>query len=262
MCRIQTVQDLYFPVREDVIFKAVGEYSPIDRERQKIRDANFKGIYTGDKLVSVMKNSYKLIPNRQIVEPLLEQFDKMDIKYEVERQHSFVTDGRMRLHVRFPDMKLKDDDSDIDMSLYIHNSYDGSEGVRLFWGAIRAICSNGMVWGTVLNKFYSRHTNGFKVHKVISGIQSTYDKIPMLQAKIDETQESYVPMMFLNQIKEKVGLNVFKFVIESLGNPQIRETETINQYKLLNLVTNYISHQVNIQNRARYQMAASKLFKL
>ena len=69
----------------------------------------------------------------------------------------------MRLQVTFPELTLNDGKSDIALSMFIHNPYDGSEGVRVFYGGIRAICTNGFVFGEVLSKFYSKHTKGINL---------------------------------------------------------------------------------------------------
>src|SRR5690606_21574907 len=113
-----------------------------------------------DQLISIMQDSYQLIPNRDVIMPLLEQLHQLDTRWYVDNSHSFLESNRMRLQVTFPDLTLNDGRSDIALSLFVHNSYDGSEGVRMFWGAIRGICSNGMVFGQVLAKFYGKHTKG------------------------------------------------------------------------------------------------------
>jgi len=69
------------------------------------------------------------------------------------------------LHVKFPELFIKDDSDDgMALSLYIHISYDMSEGIKIYWGAIRAICTNGVVFGEVLAKFYGKHTKGFNLN--------------------------------------------------------------------------------------------------
>ena len=69
----------------------------------------------------------------------------------------------MRLQITFPDLTLKDSESDIPLSLFLHNSYDMSEGVRFYFRAIRAICSNGMNSGEMLVSYYSKTTSGWKL---------------------------------------------------------------------------------------------------
>ena len=147
-----------FPVEERKVFFA-------DNDKEPKGTKEYKAIVRPDKnkLISVMQDSYQLIPNRDVIMPLLEQLHELDTRWNFDNSHSFVDSKRMRLQVTFPDLTLNDGRSDIALSLFLHNSYDGSEGVRMFWGAIRGICSNGMVFGEVLSKFYSKHTSGINL---------------------------------------------------------------------------------------------------
>ena len=57
-----------------------------------------------------------------------------------------------------------------------------SEGVRFMFGAIRSICTNGMVFGKILSKYYRKHTKGFKIGNLKDALSATYDQIPAIQA--------------------------------------------------------------------------------
>ena len=117
-----------FPVEERRIYFANPNNDPkVTKE--------YKAIVRTDKnkLVSVMQDSYKLIPNREVIMPLIEQLNSLDTKWNFDNSHSFVDSKRMRLQVTFPDLTMNDGRSDIALSLFVHNSYDGSEGVRIFW---------------------------------------------------------------------------------------------------------------------------------
>ena len=63
----------------------------------------FKSIVREDtgQIISVMKDSYKLIPNRTIIESLLSQLDKTDCQYIINKQHSYVDNSMMRLSVHY-----------------------------------------------------------------------------------------------------------------------------------------------------------------
>jgi hypothetical protein len=146
------LDNFLFPVGERAVF--------VDDDKTYKPTKNYKAIVREDngKLVSIMKDSYQLVPNREVILPLLEQLHNLDTNWVIDPSHSFADDNRMRLQVTFDDLKLNDGRSDIALSLFLHNSYDGSEGVRMFWGAIRGICSNGMVFGNVLSKYFRKHT--------------------------------------------------------------------------------------------------------
>ena len=160
----------------------------------------------------------------------------------------------MRLQVTFPELTLNDGRSDVNMSLYIHNSYDGSEGVRMYWGAIRGICSNGMVFGEVLARYYSKHTSGIVIDNLKDQIEDTYDQIPVIKQRIEILQNLEVTDELKESISDKLGKGISDFVAEQ----EVPE----NQWKLYNYLTYYISHVVQQRMRASYQMKVSRLFQL
>jgi hypothetical protein len=238
-----------FPVEERKVFFASSEENPKGTKE-------YKAIVRPDKnkLISIMQDSYKLIPNRDVIMPLLEQLHQLDTKWNFDNSHSFVDSKRMRLQVTFPDLTLNDGRSDIALSLFLHNSYDGSEGVRMFWGAIRGICSNGMVFGEVLSKFYSKHTSGINLGNLKEQLEQTYEHIPVIKQRIEILQNMKVSDDLKKEVETRMGKKAAKYVEE--------QTPPINQWALYNILTYYVSHLVEQRMRASYQMKVSKLFKL
>jgi hypothetical protein len=160
----------------------------------------------------------------------------------------------MRLQVTFPDLTFNDGKSDIALSLFLHNSYDGSEGVRMFWGAIRGICSNGMIFGKVLSKFYAKHTSGIRIENLKEQVQLTYGQIPVIKERIEILQNIEVTKTLQESVEKYLGKSVTKYVQEH-PTPE-------NQWILYNYLTWYISHMIHQRMRAAYQMKVSRLFQL
>jgi len=207
-----------------------------------------------DSLISVMSDTYKLVENSKVILPIMDQLNNLDNKWYIDDSHSFVTDSRMRLQVTFPDLTFHDGRSDIALSVFLHNSYNGCEGVRLFWGAIRGICGNGMVFGKVLAKFYARHTTGIMIENIKEQVELTYEQIPMIQSRIQILQNIDVTEKLSESIDTKLGKTISKF-IEEQPKPE-------NQWILYNYLTYYISHLIDKRLRGGYQMQVSKLFNL
>ncbi len=243
-----------FPVEERAVYVQENPHPNID-----IAD-NYKAIVRQDsgKLISIMKNTYQLVPNREVILPLLQELHKLDNKWVIDSSHSFVDDSRMRIQITFPELTLSDGISDIALSLFLHNSYDGSEGVRLFWGAIREICSNGMVFGTLLSKYYRRHTSGLDITNLKQKLEATYDKIPVIGHRIEQLQNTDVTPKFRRSIEDNLGKHVIKYVDQH----EQQNKRASNLWMLFNIVTYYISHLIEQRKRAQYQLSASKLFKL
>ena len=242
------LNDFLFPVAEREVLVSDGE----NNRKTKLYKAIVRE--DNDRLVSIMKNTYKIIPNSEVIKPLLEELNNLDTNWIIDPSHSFVDDSRMRLQVTFPDLTLNDGRSDIALSLFLHNSYDGSEGVRIYWGAIRAICSNGMVFGTVLSKFYGKHTKGIELGNIKEQLQSTYDKIPVLKNRIEILQSLSVTKSIKEDVERKLGKTVSKYVAE--------QKRPKNQWLLYNILTYYVSHLIEKRLQTAYQIKVSKLFKL
>jgi len=262
------LKEFCFPVEErKVYFSSNSTFfdwksnSLIKRESPKIAQ-NYKAIIRGDtnKIISIVNRNYKLVPNQVLIDKLLEELRRTDQKFEIEDHHSFVRDNRMRLQIKFPELFIKDDSNDgMALSLYIHNSYDMSEGIRMYWGAIRSICTNGMVFGEVLAKFYGRHTKGFNIKNLKQTLEKTYSLIPDIQERLEVFNSLNVDESFENEVKDTLGVRLHKQILWENNQQPL---DNLSQLQLFHLVTNLISHKVKQELQARYQFAASKLFRL
>jgi len=238
-----------FPVTEKKVFFEDDNRTPSFTEQYKAIAREDNG-----KLICIMNDTYKIVQNRDIIMPLMEQLHNLDNKWIIDPSHSFVSDQRMRLQVTFPDLTFFDGRNDIALLLFLHNLFDGSEGIRLFWGAIRGICSNGMVFGEVLAKFNARHTSGIRLDNLKDQAEQTYDQIPVIKQRIEILQNLEVGKSLIESVEKKLGKKAMKRVTE--------QPPALNQWILYNYLTWYISHVVDLRMRAAYPLLVSKLFKL
>lgn len=247
------IESFYFPVAEQDI-------TLLDETPWTDKIQGYKAIVapgeSKDNVISVVKDSYKLIKNKHLIEPFMEQVSKLGVRWKIDPSHSFCKLNRMRLQITFPDILLYDEDSDIPLSVFLHNSYDQSEGVRLFWGAIRSICSNGMIFGSILGTFYAKHTQGFTFDQFYEEFGNASDKIYTVQEHIQALQEKPVETELMKQLQKELGKRRMK---------QIASTDQLpdkSQWHLFNDITFYISHDVDKPKRADLQMKVSKVFAL
>jgi hypothetical protein len=248
------LQNYFFDVHEqDVVLlnDKPWDDDPIDNYKAIVAQINGT-----EKVVSVAKKSYKLVTNQELIEPLLEQIDRLNVQWKVDRSHSFCLANRMRLQITFPEIMVTDDDSQIPLSVYLHNSYDQSEGVRLFWGAIRSICSNGMILGSVLGSQYARHTSGFSFEKFNEQFAGVTEKITHVQNRIDSLRSASVEEELMHQVQKALGKRRLEEIVQTDNLPDI------SQWDLLNDITYFISHKEPKPQRARLQLATSKVFAL
>jgi hypothetical protein len=247
-----------FPVEERPIAIHDGIQDIMDIEnRNTFLSADYKALVRSDTNapISIVRNTYQLVPNRVLINQLMEELVGMETPFVVEPSHSFVMNNKMRLQIKFPDLMVHDDDSDITLSLYLHNSYDGSEGVRAFFGAIRDICTNGMVFGKSIAKAYHRHTSGFELGKISESLSEITELMPGIQTRINELIQREPDDALYMSIEKQLGKRILKQVQED-PNPNP------SQYDIMNMVTFIISHLMDQRLRARYQLAASRVFAL
>jgi hypothetical protein len=251
-----SLQDYCFPVVERPVYADNGSSDWIDPGNQNtFLKGDYKAIIREDKnqLISIVRQSYKVVPNGLLINQLLGKLDLIDTAYEIDDSHSFVENNRMRLQVTFPDILINDGESDIALSIYLHNSYDMSEGVRIFFGAIRGICSNGMVFGKVLGQFYKKHTKGFQIGDLKKEISFVYDYLPRIENRIKQLDSRPVTDGIKENVEKELGKKVAKDVLN-------RSHES--QWQLYNAITHMISHVIQQRYRARYQLATAKVFGL
>ena len=247
------LQHYYFNVEEKDIslINDTPWDDPINGYKAIVANINGK-----EKVVSVAKKSYKLVRNQDLIEPFLEEIDKLNVQWKVDHSHSFCLLNRMRLQITFPEIMVSDKESEIPLSVYLHNSYDQSESVRLFWGAIRSICSNGMIFGDVLGSLYARHTSGFCFEKLESQFNNVTDKICHVQNRVDVLRSASLDEDVMERVQKALGKRRLEEIIQTDTLPEI------SQWDLLNDITYFISHNEKKPKRARLQLAASKAFAL
>ncbi len=251
---ITQLQQFMTPVHEDKVYFTNGsDMVPAPRHRAILNEQG--------KIITVVKDSYKLVRNEDIIMPLLEHLDKLDNKWYVDPSHSFINDKKMRIQLTFPDLMFKDNESDIAMSLFIHNSYDGSEGIKGLWGAIRGICSNGMVFGKVFAKFYAKHTSGFNIDRLKEQIEDSFKLIPSINERVQlmNQREFKQTPDFSQQVANTLGTRALAYLNQENGE---EKNQIQTMWQLYNVFTYFISHYVNYRTRAAYQQRLASLMEM
>lgn len=253
------LQSFCFPVVERAVAVDNAKSPLIDIEDQESFLPNgYKAIVREDtnEVISIVKDSYKIVKNNDLIDQLLRSLATSGYQFRIDPSHSFVDNYRMRLQVTFPELLFRDGESDIALSAFVHNSYDQSEGVRFYFGAIRKICSNGMVFGQILSKYYSKHTSGFSFEDLGEKLADAREYFPVIQERINRLETLRVDEQLVENVSEKISKRLAEQVIEE------HEIGRLTQWQLLNRLTNFVSHDLDQRHRARYQDNISKVFSL
>lgn len=248
-----------FPVIERRVAVDNNSDQTIDLDDQTTYLKNgYKAVVREDtnQVISIVKDSYKIIRNSELIDLLLRELATCGYSFKIDPSHSFVDNNRMRIQITFPDLKLRDKDSEIALSAFIHNSYDASESVRFYFGGIRAICSNGIVFGTVLSKYNSRHTSGFSFENLSEKLEEAREYFPVIQERITRLENLPVTQVLVEQVSDKISKRLAEKVIED------HEIGRLRQWELFNRITNHISHDMEPRLQASYQKRVSKVFAL
>lgn len=218
----------------------------------------YKAIVREDtnQVISIVKDTYKIVKNSDLIDQLLRQLATCGQSFKIDASHSFVNNERMRLQITFPELRLRDRESDIALSAFIHNSYSMQESVKFYFGAIRAICSNGMVFGKILSKYYSRHTSGFSFDNLSEKLAEAREYFPEIQERINRLEMLPVDEQLVEHVSTKISKRLAEQCIAE------EEIGRITQWRLLNRLTNHISHEMEPHLQARYQTNVSKVFAL
>jgi len=255
------LNDYYFPVEEKEVF--------MRKESGDFKELPHKLIYRSDYHlpIAVHTERYKLIRNEDLIKETLEQIERTDIRYVINEKESFVTSKRMRLKLDFPELTVAEEDvkvnshtqkSQLNLSLYIHNSYDGSESNRGFWGFIRSICVNGAISGTLLGKYHHKHTKGISVNSFKMEFEKVYDRFPLINERIKILQQLDVKTEDVEKTADEFHNKEMK---EWLLKPEILIRIT-NYWMLYSALTRFVTHNLKAQQQHAYQQTISKLFKL
>ena len=253
------LQPFCFPVVERAVAVDGGQTNLIDLEDQSSFLSNgYKAIVREDtnEVISIVKDSYQIVKNSDLINRLLQELATSGYQFKIDPSHSFVENNRMRLQITFPELLFRDGESDIALSAFLENSYDQSSGIRWYFGAIRAICSNGMVFGQILSKYYSKHTSGFSFQDLGEKLTEARQYFPVIQERINRLERLRVDEQLVENVSNKVSKRLAEQVIEQ------EEIGRLTQWQLLNRLTNYVSHDLDQRHRARYQDNISKVFAL
>jgi len=225
------LQDFMFPICERPVAINNGQNDITDWDNvSTFLSSDYKAIVREDsnEPISIVKKSYQVVSNEVLINKLMHELVALETPFRIDPSHSFCENNRMRLQITFPDLALKDSESDIPISLFLHNSYDMSEGVRVFFGGIRSVCSNGIVFGNVLARYYGRHTQGFKIENITSKLREAYQYLPNIQDRINELEMTPAEPELFTKVENEISKKIAK---------EVETEEQISAWELLNRVT-------------------------
>ena len=256
----KNIEDFYFPVKKVPVWYGEDGTFIAESDQAIIREDT-------NELIKIVPDTYKLTPNREIIEPLVERLNAFDNTSYISTQ-SYLSNGRMRLSLNFPDFKVNDGESEIMLQANIFNSYDMSQSLMYMYGGIRAICMNGSIFGNIFKRLKRKHTKGLTEDFIMDFMNTLKDVdkyIPALQERINLLDAWKVSPDFVDEVMESVGSTIIKegTKIQLNKDNEVEHIPLMTRWQLYNMLTYYVYHNLkNIHMRTSYDMRISKLFKI
>lgn len=179
----------------------------------------------GDKVVNYCSPSYHLVPNQDIIEPILEALEGYDLDFISSSRN----DSRFTLDVLIKGIDTEIGNKDkVIPRLRLYNSYDGRLKYQYHMGFFRLICSNGLI---IPAKGFEDKNISMKLRHTPS-LEKHVQKelvVDMVESFKSNLKLFTVPFNNLNQ--QKVG-NVeerVRQVIEATKFPVRREEDVVER---------------------------------
>ena len=99
---------------------------------------------------------------------------------------------------------------------------------------------------------------GLNIGSLKEQIESSYEKIPVIKHRIEQLQHEKVTDSLRQQIENRLGKKIACYI----GEQEEETQKAKNQWIVYNMITYFVSHQIQQRLRAQYQLEVSRLFKL
>jgi len=256
-----------YPVEEKMMHLATGESVPHWKALTTIRDSQ-------EKVIHVVRDSYKLLQNSEILIPLNEAMEKIGLNPQLDQLNTNICASdydltNMQMHIYFKDHKLTYHDvGDVFLGLFVYNSYNGLIPARVRVGCYRVICSNGAYVMDTEALIEKRHTKGLTTEELIRFVEKSFADTSKYSARYERLQSVPVSKKMLTglynlipqkQYRDYLSMALGRLSIEIGDNwksdlDQLPETLNIpfGGYDLYNVTTEYITRASNFTYRVKY----------
>mgnify|MGYP001009478635 CR=1 FL=1 len=150
MTRPEDWEELLFPVADVSVFSnsndiniGMGRDEQFPEEFEKIND--YKGILNVNNgvILSVVKKTYKAVSNIAVVEHFENLLREQNVRFEYGFARSVRNGRKTVFELILPDMKIDLGNGDTqELRMYVQNSFDGGNAIKLDMGFFRHKCSN------------------------------------------------------------------------------------------------------------------------
>jgi hypothetical protein len=124
-------------------------------EGKSMSDYKFIVNENNGNIISCMTKDYRLVKNETVIESAIKRIEDQG---GVLSEAMTTQNGRRSFwNWRFPDIEVPMAGEEMNPTIEIHNSYDGSTEIRIMGGTFRLVCTNGLMIGTVTSDKKNKH---------------------------------------------------------------------------------------------------------
>jgi len=210
--------------------------------------------------LGIISDYYQLIPHKEVLEKSREAL--LQDKLVFEEKIDVTQDGSYCLiQYTFPDVRIEIQKGDIvSLQIIIINSYDASTSLRFLIGALRLVCSNGLMINERLSHYSQRHTPKLNINVM-------QEKFRDLFKYFNGSVVSTMNKMNKSKLSEKTSGRLFEkyedkkmFPLWLIDNAQTRyQKDSKTVWDFYNSLTYSITHGsggMNIETKIRYSKKA------
>lgn len=235
----------------------------------------YKAIYnpSTEEVFDIVSKHYKIIKHEDVLSNIDEQLDKA---YKGQWTRTVKLDqcgAWMRAKYTFPEIKMPISPGSKDVvnpTIDTFNSYNRSVRLMSILGALRLICSNGLIIGTKFAHFKKRHMQDLFLQDLKQALEVGIENMEMQLAEWRGwNQQEITKKEEVDKVVEKLQLNnketellkeeeetETKLSIEDwelyLGITSAKQT-VMTRWVLYNIVTQFITHRIQSEIR-RFQL--------
>ena len=226
------------------------ELRPISTEPDGFVIPNRLAVIRTDTMRSlgVVSSKYALLPHADVVGTLRDTLKGQTVEEKIGVTHN---GARMHVEMTLPTITLSIDGDEIAMRVIVINSYDTSRKVQISFGAVRLVCSNGMIIGRQFISLKRRHTGD--MHLEVAQIQN---QMHMLTERFQATAP-VLQKMALSPLKlppkkffDSKQLCVPTY-LTTIAREQFKKSECHSVWDAYNALTFAITHKMRKNNPAQ-----------
>ena len=245
------IESTLFPVVE---IPAIGKFPKnVNYTEEDTKATGYKFIMREDtgQVLSCMTDEYKLVPNQEIIDTALPILKKH--KAKLVEAVSLGDGQKTTWKWIIPGVKIEVSRGDlINPEIIIKNSYDGSLQIHILSGAFRIVCSNGLIIGTIIDKFNYKHNIGnLNLLKLDEAIERTIEDTVNTGKEFPLLQDTELKQAHIIKLIELFPSTMSEFITQYLiaNKPK-------NYWDLFNVATYISTHKMNRKYNSTHQLEA------